>query len=39
MHARGGGRAGCKYGKREYRFMKDAGCPLAVSEMSMASRA
>ena len=38
MHARGGG-VGCEYGKREYRFTKDAGCPPAVSEASMASRA
>ena len=39
MRARGGGGAGCEYDKREYRFTKDAGCPVAVSETSMASRA
>ena len=39
MRARGGGGVGCEYGKREYRITKDAGCPPAVSEASMASRA
>ena len=39
MHAKGGGGVGCEYSKREYRFTKDAGCPPAVSEASMTSRA